>query len=161
MNNTVCRCGSSKVFVDCCEPFIQGHSIPHTAEQLMRSRFTAFALNAFQYLIDTHHPSQHRPSDLSDLKSSSENTTWFKLTVHRTERGLATDKDGTVEFSAFFNDNGLFFELRETSSFIKTNDRWLYVNGEPNINPINVKTQRNELCWCNSGKKFKKCHALL
>jgi len=161
MNNTTCRCGSGKAFVDCCEPFIQVHSIPHTAEQLMRSRFTAFALHAFQYLIDTHHPSQHRPSDLSNLKSSSENTTWFKLTVHRTERGLATDKGGIVGFSAFFNDNGEFFELRETSSYIKTNDRWLYVNGEPNISPINVKTQRNELCWCNSGKKFKKCHALL
>jgi len=161
MSNAACQCGSSKAFVDCCEPFIQGRSIPQTAEQLMRSRFTAFSLQAFQYLIDTHHPSQHKPSDLSELQSSSKNTIWFKLIIHHTERGLAADNDGVVEFSAFFNDNGVFFELREASSFIKENDRWLYVCGEPEIKPINLKIQRNARCWCNSGKKFKKCHALL
>jgi len=161
MSNATCPCGSSKAFIDCCEPFIQGHSIPQTAEQLMRSRFTAFSLQTFQYLIDTHHPSQRAACDLSDLQNNSENTTWFKLIIHRTEQGLVDDNDGVVEFSAFFNDNELFFELRESSFFTKTNGQWFYVNGEPDINPVNIKIQRNEVCWCNSGKKFKKCHALL
>ncbi|ORU92937.1 MAG: zinc-binding protein [Cycloclasticus sp. symbiont of Bathymodiolus heckerae] len=125
----------------------------------MRSRFTAFTLHEFQYLIDTHHPSKRQTTDLLELQSGSDKTTWFKLTIHRIKLGLANNDKGLVEFSAFFNENGQFFELRETSSFIKEAAQWLYLEGNSHIEHINLKIKRNEPCWCCSGKKFKHCHA--
>lgn len=159
MSNTLCRCGSSKLFSQCCSPFINRTSIPDTAEQLMRSRFTAFALNELQYLCDTHYPSERSPNELHELKQNSLHTSWVQLTIHNTQYGLSDNNTGTVEFSAVFYANKQFFELRENSSFIKKNKQWFYVEGIPAIQDINYKIKRNEPCWCLSGKKFKQCHA--
>ena len=63
------------------------------------------------------------------------------------------DSEGWVEFSARFiaqgDDKSCFH--RELSHFIKEDDHWFYVDGEPR------ETGRNEICPCGSGKKFKRC----
>jgi SEC-C motif-containing protein len=41
---TPCLCGSTLAYSDCCQPFHTGEKIPVTAEALMRSRYTAYAL---------------------------------------------------------------------------------------------------------------------
>jgi SEC-C motif-containing protein len=161
MSDTLCRCGSAKPFAQCCKPFLGKLATANTAEQLMRSRFTAFCLHKFKYLIDTLHPSKHQPNDLAELETSSHKTSWVKLTLQHTQQGLETDNQGSVEFSAIFNENRRFFELRETSSFIKENGQWFYLDGSPRVIAIDFKLKRNQPCWCFSGKKFKHCHALL
>jgi SEC-C motif-containing protein len=127
----------------------------------MRSRFTAFCLHEFQYLINTHHLSKRHENELSQLKDSCQQSSWIKLTIHNTQQGQTSDNTGVVEFSAIFNEDQQFFELRENSSFIKENNQWFYVNGKPDIQKISFKIRRNEPCWCFSGKKFKHCHAAL
>ena len=58
-----CPCGSRRVYEECCEPFHLGAAAP-TAEALMRSRYSAFALGLAPYLLRTWHPST-RPASLS------------------------------------------------------------------------------------------------
>ena len=49
-----CPCGSSLVYGSCCGPLHWATTRAETAEQLMRSRYTAFVLGDVDYLIATH-----------------------------------------------------------------------------------------------------------
>jgi SEC-C motif domain protein len=159
MNNSLCPCGSLIAYSQCCALFINTPLLPQTAEQLMRSRFTAFYLNEHTYLLDTHHPSQREAGELEAIEKDQSTTDWIKLIIHRTQLGRKNDLTGTVDFSAYFNQEGDFFELRESSNFIQENSQWFYLDGEPHIQRSELKFKRNDPCWCNSGKKFKHCHA--
>ena len=158
MNNSLCPCGSNKAYAHCCEQFINYSLSPETAEQLMRSRFTAFYLNKPQYLLNTHHPSQRETDELNAIAKEQASTQWIKLVIHQTKLGQINDLTGIVEFSAFFNQEGQMFELRESSNFIQKNAQWFYLDGDSDIQHNELKFKRNELCWCNNGKKFKHCH---
>src|ERR1700688_4695753 len=48
-----CPCASNLTFDRCCEPYLAGRKSPETAEKLMRSRFTAYALARADYLAAT------------------------------------------------------------------------------------------------------------
>ncbi|MEO1889380.1 MAG: YchJ family protein [Cycloclasticus sp.] len=161
MSSALCRCGSGKIFTQCCQPFINRSSLPSTAEQLMRSRFTAFALVNIQYLSDTHYPSKRSANELHELQQNSLHTSWIELTILDTQDGLSSDSIGTVAFTAVFYANQQYFELVENSSFIKENQQWFYIEGIPTVQSIHYKIKRNEPCWCLSDKKYKHCHALL
>ena len=39
-----CSCCSGKLYEECCEPFHSKKEFPKTAEELMRSRYAAFAI---------------------------------------------------------------------------------------------------------------------
>lgn len=154
-NQLLCHCGSPIDFEQCCDRYIEQSKQPKTAEQLMRSRFTAFKLKKYQYLIDTHQVEP--PNDLSSFDSKVK---WLGLKIVATDLGSTSDNSGTVEFVAFYQtsndiDNNIIEQLHEKSRFKKVNNRWMYINGEP---LSDIKLSRNEPCFCNSGKKFKKCH---
>ena len=50
--NSDCLCGSDKKYKKCCRPYHSGQPAP-TPEALLRSRFSAYALNNVQYIMDT------------------------------------------------------------------------------------------------------------
>jgi SEC-C motif-containing protein len=52
-HTTPCLCGSQLTYGDCCQTFHSGEKIPTTAEALMRSRYTAYALRDGAYLQAT------------------------------------------------------------------------------------------------------------
>ena len=158
MNNSLCPCGSDKAYSQCCELFMTHSQSPQTAEQLMRSRFTAFYLHKHQYLLDTHHPSQRDANDLKAIEKEQASTHWIKLVIHQATLGSINDLTGIVEFSAFFKQQGKLFELRESSNFIQENAQWFYLDGSPTIQCKELKLKRNAPCWCDNGKKFKHCH---
>ena len=126
-----------------------------TPEQLMRSRYTAFCRKNIDYLIATHHPSKRRADDRATLAHTINETEWLGLKIIRAETG-EREEIGVVEFAAFYQRNGLG-QLHERSEFIREQNCWYYMQGEI-LDPI--KLGRNEPCWCNSGKKYKKCHGL-
>lgn len=138
-----------KSYKDCCEPLHLGRDSGIAAaepEQLMRSRFSAFVLGLTDYLSKSWHAST-RPADLS----LSPDDQWVKLDIVKN-----TDKQ--VHFQAYFKDaesESGYSVLDETSDFIFEDGHWFYVAGETNMYP--VKLQRNDVCLCGSGKKFKKC----
>lgn len=53
---------------------------------------------------------------------------WLKLEVLNTSKGSITDLEGTVEFNAFFMENGKVDVIHENSSFCKENKHWVYLN---------------------------------
>ncbi|MEV1130678.1 YchJ family metal-binding protein [Agromyces sp. NPDC049794] len=117
-----CPCLSGETFGECCGRFLTGAADAPTAEQLMRSRFTAFAVGDADYLLATWHPST-RPLGL-DLDPALR---WYRLDVVRRERGGPLDRDGIVEFAAFYRHDGERGELHEVSRFVREGGRWRYV----------------------------------
>ncbi|MDH5358042.1 MAG: YchJ family protein [Gammaproteobacteria bacterium] len=151
-NSRSCPCISGKTYKGCCQPLHNGEMHASTAEQLMYSRYSAFCLGKVAYLIATLHPDKRQQDDEQTLAQTIEQTKWIGLKIIQYQSEGHT---ATVEFVAFYQDDP-FNQLHERSNFIKENNCWFYVDGEflPDI-----KLTRNELCFCGSGKKLKKCHA--
>ena len=150
-----CPCGSQKPYADCCGPFHAGTGRPQTAAALMRSRYSAFALQLKDYLVTTLHPDKRRPDEAQALAQSFQNTEWLGLSIIQTGAGTEHDDKGTVEFVAYYRSGSQQGQLHERSRFVKKGEQWLYVDGD--MLPAHT-SGRNDPCWCGSGKKFKKCH---
>ncbi|MGF1457452.1 MAG: YchJ family protein [Leptolyngbyaceae cyanobacterium] len=153
---TLCPCGSQRSLMRCCGPYLAGQTRALTAEALMRSRYTAYCQQNIDYLVATHHPTKRALSDRSALRQSMQNTTWLGLTILNVQQGQPADPTGVVEFVARFQNSSLgYSQIHERSQFKQQKGRWFYLDGEqlPAIEP-----QRNEPCWCGSGKKYKQCH---
>jgi SEC-C motif-containing protein len=141
-----CPCCSKKIYSDCCEPLHKGQAAA-SAEALMRSRFSAFALQLEDYLLSSWHPDT-RPSQVQ-LEAD---TQWKRLEL------ISADDDkeqGHVHFKAYYREQDQWHLLEETSKFIFENGHWFYHSG--NYQPQVLKPKRNDFCPCGSGKKLKKC----
>src|SRR3712207_3088687 len=105
-----CACGG-KDYPTCCGRFIEDGNIPSTAEELMRSRCTAYTLQNGDYLRATWHAGTRPAEDVTqdDLK-------WLGLEV----RNHASNGDeATVEFVARGKQGGRAFRLHEISRFVR------------------------------------------
>lgn len=121
----LCPCHSGKSYSDCCAPFHAGKSAT-SAEQLMRSRYSAYVLNLADYLRDTWHPNT-RPNDLN--QESLQGIKWIKLTIVSTQTLDANH--ATVTFKATFKIGQQKNQtLHETSRFVLENNQWFYVDGD-------------------------------
>ena len=118
-----CPCLSGEQYVDCCGRFHSASARAATAEQLMRSRYSAFVLLDSAYLLETWHPDT-RPSEL-DLDTGIE---WRRLDIVSTQRGGPLDNQGAVEFKAHFRQGGERGVHHETSRFIKAEGQWYYLD---------------------------------
>lgn len=147
-----CPCISNKTYKACCKPLHDGLLSAKSAEQLMRSRYSAFVANNVSYLIDTLHPNKREIDDEIVLKETIAKTLWLGLRIVQHKPNGHT---ATVEFVAFYQDGSEIGQLHEKSNFIYENGRWFYSDGEI---LVAIKLSRNELCFCGSGKKVKKCH---
>lgn len=119
-----CYCGNSISFQDCCEPYIKGITNAPTAEKLMRSRYSAFATVAADYLVNTTHISKRRLHNKKDILAWSQANKWLKLEV-------LTSTETTVTFKAYYLDENLKAQVHyEHSTFKLENDKWFYVDGK-------------------------------
>lgn len=150
-SHTPCPCLSEKQYKHCCQPLHNNSLLASSAEQLMRSRYSAFYLNNIDYLLRTLHPRKRQTDDDKTLKQTIEQTPWLGLKIIRHRQ---IGNSATVEYIAFYQDNKIE-QLHERSNFIKDNNKWFYLDGEF-LDPI--KLSRNEPCLCGSKNKFKKCH---
>lgn len=149
-----CHCGSKQVYKACCEPFILGLEKPNTAEQLMRSRFSAYVVGAYQYIIDTYHVSSRPAISAESLAQDDLSTHWLNLDVLSASH---SNKQAYVSFKAISRSDSHFYCLHEKSRFILENGHWFYVDGEMLSETGRLKPGRNTDCVCGSGKKFKRC----
>ncbi len=120
-----CPCQSGLLFDQCCQRFLDSSSDrhPETAEQLMRSRYSAYVLNDLHYILKTWHP-DHRPDKL-DLNNSGHH--WIGLKIKSTQLGQKNDLTGKVHYIARFKINGKAHKLEENSLFEKINGNWTYI----------------------------------
>ncbi len=120
-----CPCGSGRPYAECCELLHLGGAAP-TAEALMRSRFSAFALGLDGYLLTSWHPAT-RPAEL-DLDPD---LTWRRLQIVDTVAGGPEDATGVVEFRASYRGPDGAGLLHERSRFERVDGRWVYRDGDP------------------------------
>ena len=122
-----CPCKSSSEYKACCEPYHNGKQSAPTAEALMRSRYSGYALQLPRYLFKTWYK-ETRPS-LQSL-SQSDDTQWISLKITKTELGTQQDTTGIVAFTATYVQNEQIEQLTETSYFEKVQGKWVYVGAE-------------------------------
>lgn len=128
----LCPCTSKKTFDACCGPFLTGKKVPATPEQLMRSRFTAYALRKAEYLIATTAEEKRAELDLDELKRYCASVSCISLKVLATELGGPEDDSGIVLFHASLQINGKRMLHRERSNFRRENGAWVYLDGDTN-----------------------------
>ena len=127
-----CPCGSGLVYGSCCGPLHWARTSAETAEQLMRSRYTAFALGDVDYLIATHlDPATPLERRRRELLNSCRKTRWLGLEIEAVEAGGIKDIEGTVAFKASFSEGGHRRCFQEVSLFERRSrdlkGEWLYL----------------------------------
>ncbi|TDB86095.1 hypothetical protein E1091_16540, partial [Micromonospora fluostatini] len=121
-----CPCGSGTTYGRCCRPLHRGTTDAATAEQVMRSRFSAFAVGDLDHLLRSWHSST-RPAGLR----LDPGQRWVRLEVLDTARGGLLDSAGTVEFRAHYRAAGQPGTLHERSRFVREDGRWVYLDALP------------------------------
>jgi SEC-C motif domain protein len=128
-----CICGRTKAFNNCCGRFLVAGQLAKTPEQLMRSRYSAYALGGYgDYLLATWFAAT--AGSLSAEALSEKTANWVRLEVLDSQQ---TGDSATVAFNAYFRElNGSELKiLHEISVFQRTARRWFYVGGEVTRNP--------------------------
>ncbi len=157
----LCPCGSEKDYEVCCEPVIKGTRKALTAEELMRSRYSAYAKGEVSFLIQSVHPRKRHSMEEKNIRAWSENSKWHGLEILSTEKGGLEETEGIVEFIAHYSQGENKVDHHEKAEFRKEDENWYFVDGKVAGHEPYVRTEpkigRNDPCPCGSGKKYKKC----
>ena len=101
-----CPCGTGFPYTDCCGPLIRGAVSADTAEDLMRSRFTAFAKGQWDYIEQTRYPDGQELSAWYKSKFLHDGISWTRLEIFDVKNGEVPDEEGEVGFVAHYTENG-------------------------------------------------------
>ncbi len=129
-----CICGRRKRFDLCCGRFLNAGQLAKTPEQLVRSRYAAYALGGYgDYLLATWFAATAEALSAEDL--SEKTMDWQRLEIVSSQQ---TGDKAEVEFKAFYRepDRSEPQVLHEISVFQRSAGRWLYVGGEVSNEPI-------------------------
>ncbi|MGE6529862.1 YchJ family protein [Pseudomonas sp. NPDC077382] len=148
-----CPCGTGDPYGECCGRYHQGLPAP-SAEQLMRSRYSAYVVGAIAYLQATTLPAQQQALDLQSMKDWSANSTWLGLDVKQSQVLGGQPEHALVSFIARWHDGAGEHAQHERSAFVQHDGRWYFIDPT-----VPLKAGRNDPCPCGSGQKYKKCCA--
>ena len=148
-----CPCDSGQSLAACCGRYHAGTPAP-SAEQLMRSRYSAYVLGLIDYLVDTTLPAQQSGLDRQAIAAWSTQSTWLGLEVEHTEVLGGAPEHACVTFTASWHDAEGDHSHRERSAFVQHDDRWYFIDPT-----VPLQASRNDPCPCGSTVKFKKCCA--
>ncbi|MFJ1703699.1 YchJ family protein [Kitasatospora sp. NPDC088346] len=121
-----CPCGLPAAYRECCGRLHRGEAEAVTAEQLMRSRFSAFAVHDAAYLMRSWDPETRPPEVELDGRLR-----WVRLEILGRTDGGAFHVEGTVSFRAHFTDRGETGSMEENSRFRRYEGRWVYLDALP------------------------------
>jgi SEC-C motif-containing protein len=116
-----CPCGLNQPYGQCCGRLHDGESTAATAELLMRSRFSAFAVADEAYLLRSWHPTT-KPAHLR----LDPDQRWTRLEIIGKTGGGLLHTEGTVEFQAHYTEAGHSGVLHENSRFVRDDGCWVY-----------------------------------
>ena len=121
---TDCPCGSGATYVACRGAFHSASATAATAEQSMRSRYSAFAVGDADYLLATWHPAT--PPASVNLDPAIE---WRRLRIRAVPVGTDADDAGAVSFVAHYWDSAhqQYGREHENSRFTRQARSWFYV----------------------------------
>jgi SEC-C motif domain protein len=119
-----CYCCSNEIFENCCEPYILGNKNLETCLQLMRSRYSAYAIQNSDYLLATTHISERKNYSKIEILDWATSNNWQKLEI-------ISFSETTVEFKAYYLDSNKKLNTHhEFSNFKLENGFWFYVDGK-------------------------------
>ncbi|MFD9941984.1 YchJ family protein [Nonomuraea sp. NPDC059023] len=121
-----CPCGLPALYAECCGKLHRGQARAVSAEQLMRSRYSAFAVGDSAYLLRTWHP-RTRPGRVEIERGLR----WDRLEIVAATAGSAIHTEGTVEFRAHFTQAGTAGYTHEVSRFVREGGAWVYLDAAP------------------------------
>ena len=116
MSDDPCPCGSGLPYAQCCGPLLSMERQAATAEELMRSRYTAHVFVNAEHLWRTW-DGRTRPEQVQ-----LDDTRWLGLEIREVVDGGVDDATGVVDFVAR-HEGG---ELAERSAFTRRGGRWFY-----------------------------------
>ena len=160
MSESLCPCGgersghsSDRSYETCCQPLHLGLKSAETAEQLMRSRYSAFAKLEIDYLVQTTAIGQQQDLDVDAIRQWAEANQWQKLEVLQ-HQPKVDNTHALVEFKAYYHDGQQAQVHHEQSYFVRYEQHWYF------LDPTTEHTSSmKQPCLCGSGKKFKQCCA--
>eukprot|EP00884_Botryococcus_braunii_P016129 jgi/Botrbrau1/319/Bobra.0022s0281.2 len=155
-DKSLCPCCSGRKYEGCCQPLHKLERVPQTPEELMRSRFAAYALGgnlAVSYISGTTlagspaskgslRPDGTLASSLAeDVAATCRTTAFLRLKVMQVEPSSSLD-EGFVAFKFWFrvlNQRGQRQQgnavgcMSERSRFIRHEGTWFYVDGKSQV----------------------------
>jgi SEC-C motif-containing protein len=108
----------------CCGLVHRDLAAARLAEQMMRARYTAFALGRGDVVISSWHPDT-RPAEVN----LDPTLRWQGLEVLDVKAGGPGDQEGVVEFRASYTAGDTGHLLQERSRFRRVNGVWYYLDG--------------------------------
>jgi len=117
----LCPCSGAS-YAQCCGRF-HGGALPETAEQLMRSRYSAYVLGLMDYVHQSWHASTRPAREELEHDPAMK---WLGLEV---KRHVPAGDEATVEFVARSKLGGRAHRLHEVSRFVRENGKWFYLDG--------------------------------
>lgn len=152
MSEQRCPCGLGD-YRHCCQPLHLGHSKAQSAEQLMRSRYSAFAQHEIGYIVQTTALGQQNALDIKAIADWSKANQWLKLEIVQAQEKI-NKNHAQVEFKAHYHDGKNAQVHHEVSHFVKFQDAWYFLDPT-----TDQQLTMKQACICGSGKKFKQCCA--
>jgi SEC-C motif domain protein len=126
-----CPCWSGLEYVSCCGPYHAGEK-PASCLNLMRARYSAYALGLIGFILNTTHPhniESKKPLEQrrSEIISFCNNVYFLGVEITHFEE---KENFGRVIFKATLEDkNQNDLSFIEESTFEKVNGEWLYLKG--------------------------------
>ena len=122
----LCICQSGKEKIKCCQRFLDGQVKTKTPVQLMRSRYSAFALGGYgDYLLSTWSISQRK--GMTEAELSIRSMDWVGLEIlQKAQKG----DQAIVEFKAYYQVDNEKLAHHERSMFERVNGQWFYISGD-------------------------------
>jgi len=130
--NAPCPCGRDAKLKRCCGRAHQG--LPVSPPDLVRARYTAYAIGEVRFIMDTTHPTApHFQADRAawraELQDYCRRASFSGLEIHAHELDEARG-EAFVTFSVELRLDGQEAGFRERSRFLRDGNRWRYASGE-------------------------------
>lgn len=126
-----CPCHSQKNYDTCCQPYHEG-KLPENALVLMRSRYSAYAMNLPNYIVSSTHPAspQYRENHFSWKREIADFCKGSRFKGLEILSFKERERTASVVFiiTLIQKEKEVFFT--EKSFFEKFHDRWFYRLGQ-------------------------------
>lgn len=120
----LCYCGSQVPFAECCEPKLLGAVLPVTAEELMRSRYSAYVTRNVSYILETTSPRYRKYYNPKSILEWASNSTWISLEI------LSSSEKRVRFVATYLDETGQLIRHTEDSRFEKIGERWYFMDGK-------------------------------
>ncbi|MCH9633078.1 MAG: hypothetical protein S4CHLAM6_14290 [Chlamydiae bacterium] len=131
-----CPCNAEKSYKNCCYLLHTKERKAQNPLELMKSRFSAYAMDLPDYIIETTHP--NNPLYLNDKSKwkQSINESYSGVLFKKLEilEHTHNEDEGYVTFMATLEKLGQDISFQERSYFIFEHSNWYYLNGTLNTN---------------------------